>query len=150
MRWSGVTERGDDEALEDDGVLDPGDSLESDDLRSDVLDTGIDAGDGYRASTSFGTTAAEERRGESLDQLLSEEEPEIWADQPWTDEVAPTDDGRNPERRAGRLVAPGAGGLWDDESDAVASEVGIDGGGASAEEAAVHLTDDPPFYPRGG
>jgi len=27
----------------------------------------------------------------------------------------------------------------------VATDVGIDGGGAAAEEAAVHLTDEPPF-----
>ena len=73
---------------EDDGVLDPSDSLESDDLRGDVLDTGIDAGEGYRGVNRYGTTVDEERRGESLDQLLAEEEPDVSADAPWTDEEA--------------------------------------------------------------
>ena len=65
-----------DEPAEDDGVLEPSDSLDGDDLTADVLDTGIDAGEGYRGATRYGTTAEEERRGESLDQLLAEEEPE--------------------------------------------------------------------------
>jgi hypothetical protein len=44
--------------------------------------------------------------------------------------------------RSGRLVAPGEGGLHDDEPDLIASDVGIDGGAASAEEAAMHVVDD--------
>jgi hypothetical protein len=134
-----------DESFEDDGVLEPADSLESDDLTADVLDTGVDAGDAYRGTARFGTTPEEERRGESLDQLLAEEEPDVGPDEPWTDEEAPTDDDRNGERRAGRLVAADEGAHPDDETDSIATEVGIDGGAASAEEAAVHLTDDPPF-----
>jgi hypothetical protein len=31
----------------------------------------------------------------------------------------------------------------DEEADAVAWDAGVDGGGASAEEAAIHLVDDP-------
>jgi Family of unknown function (DUF5709) len=130
---------------EDDGVLEPADSLESDDLRDDVLDTGIDAGEGYRGANRFGTTVDEERRGESLDQLLAEEEPDVSPDAPWTDEEAPTDDDREQEPRSGRLVAPDEGAHDDDESDVFARDVGQDGGAASAEEAAVHVTDEPPF-----
>jgi uncharacterized protein DUF5709 len=140
-----MTEQNYDESVEDDGVLEPADSLESDDLRADVLDTGIDAGEGYRGVNRFGTTSEEERRGESFTDLLAAEEPEP-ADEAWTDEEAPSDEDRTWERRAGRLVAPDEGARPDDETDAVASEVGPDGGGASAEEAAVHLTDDPPFH----
>jgi len=44
--------------------------------------------------------------------------------------------------RSGRLVAPDEGAHPDREHDAVASDVGIDGGAASAEEAAVHVVDD--------
>ncbi|WP_220096646.1 DUF5709 domain-containing protein [Mycolicibacterium doricum] len=44
--------------------------------------------------------------------------------------------------RAGRLVAPDQGFGEDDEADLVATDVGIDGGGASAEEAAVHVIDE--------
>ena len=94
---------------EDDGVLEPADTLESDDLRGDVLDTGIDAGEGYRGATRFGTTAEEERSGESLDQLLAEEEPDVGPDAPWTDEETPSDDDRAWEPRSGRLVAPDDG-----------------------------------------
>jgi hypothetical protein len=130
---------------EDDGVLEPADTLDSDDLRGDVLDTGIDAGEGYRGATRFGTTAAEELRGESLDDLLAEEEPDVGLDEPWTDEDEPPDDDRPAEPRSGRLVAPDDGAHPDSEDNAVALDVGIDGGAASAEEAAVHLTDEPPF-----
>ena len=132
-----------DELPEDDGVLDPSDTLEDDDLRADVLDTGIDAGEGYRGATRYGTTPDEESRGESLDQLLAEEEPEP-VDDEWSDEDEPEDD-REPAARTGRLVAPDDGARQDTESDAVAFDVGVDGAGASAEEAAMHETDEPPF-----
>lgn len=131
---------------EDDGVLEPSDTLESDDLLSDPLDTGIDAGDGYRGATRFGTTRDEEARGESLDDLLAEEEPDATGDDSeWTDEEHPRDDDREAEPRAGRLLAEDEGAHADDDKDLVAFDVGIDGGAASAEEAAVHITDDPPF-----
>jgi len=126
---------------EDDGVLEPSDTLDGDDLTADVLDTGIDAGEGYRGANRFGTTAEEERRGESLDQLLAEEEPEATDDE-WTDEDNPRDDDHPTDRRSGRLVAPDEGAHDDDESDAVASDVGIDGGAAAAEEAAVHVIEE--------
>ena len=131
-----------DDPAEDDGVLDPSDSLDGDDLRSDVLDTGIDAGEGYRGATRFGTTAEEERRGESLEQLLDEEEPEVVADDEWTDEDSPRDDDHTSDPRSGRLVTPDEGAHGDEETDAVAFDVGIDGGGAAAEEAAVHVIDE--------
>jgi len=134
-----------DQLPEDDGVLEPSDTLEDDDLRADVLDTGIDAGEGYRGATRWGTTAEEERRGESLDQLLAEEEPDAVADDDWTDEDDPRDDDHVPSPRSGRLVAPDEGAHGDDEADVVALDVGIDGGGAGAEEAAIHLVEDPPY-----
>ncbi len=142
---------------EDDGVLDPSDSLATDDLAADVLDTGVDAGEGYRGATRYGTTFAEEQRGEGLDALLAEEEPEPTDDPPWTDENQPEDLGRTRQPRAGRLVDPEDPEDPDDlgpasdadrgvgELDLVAREAGVDGGAASAEEAAVHLTDDPPY-----
>ena len=131
-----------DEPAEDDGVLEPSDSLDGDDLTADVLDTGIDAGEGYRGANRFGTTAEEERQGESLDQLLAEEEPEPTADDEWTDEDNPRDDDHTSDPRSGRLVAPDEGAHGDEESDAVASDVGINGGAAGAEEAAVHLIEE--------
>ena len=45
--------------------------------------------------------------------------------------------------RAGRLVEPDEGLESDTEKDMIAYDAGISGAGASAEEAAVHLTDEP-------
>ena len=132
-----------DGVAEDDGVLEPSDSLASDRLDADVLDTGVDAGTGWAGSTRFGTTLAEERQGEGLDRLLAQEDPDAGPDDAWTDEDEPNDDGRVPLPRAGRLVAADEGAHSDDDADLFAADAGIDGGGASAEEAAVHLTDDP-------
>jgi len=85
---------------------------------------------------------AEERAGESLDQLLAEEEPEpdpyAEADLP-REGPFPDDD---PEPRAGRLVAEDEGAHAVQEADLVARDVGIDGGAAGAEEAAVHVEDE--------
>jgi hypothetical protein len=39
-------------------------------------------------------------------------------------------------------MAPDQGAREDAESDMVADDVGIDGGGSSAEEAAVHIIED--------
>jgi hypothetical protein len=125
--------------LEDDGVLEPSDTLDDDDLSSDVLDTGIAAPDHYAGANRFGTTLSEQRQGESLDQRLSEEEPDIGPDEAWTDEDRESDDGDERSPRTGRLVAPDEGAHPDDETDEVAFDAGIDGGGASAEEAAMHI-----------
>ncbi len=113
------------EALEDDGVLQPADALDDDDLRADPLDTGLAPADHWSAGMGYGSTEAEARAGESLDQLLSEEEPDL---DPYADDTS------GEEPRAGRLVA-GA-------QDLIATDVGIDGGAAGAEEAAVHVMDD--------
>ena len=138
-----------DQDLEDDGVLEPADTLEGDDLTADVLDQGVDAGDAYRGSTRFGTTLAEEERGEGLDALLAEEEPDVdpatEADQAWTDEEQPEDTGRTSQPRAGRLWFEDDQPNVRTQADLVGTDVGVDGGAASAEEAAVHLTDEPPF-----
>ena len=147
---------------EDDGVLEPADDLSTDDLDDDPLDTGITAPDHYGASSWYGVTEAEARQGETLDQLLAEEEPDPNAsvvldgsadeleesdededDDPDEDEAAPADgeyggevDDRwadGPGPRSGRLVAEGS---------MQASDVGPDAGAAGAEEAAVHVIED--------
>jgi hypothetical protein len=125
-----------DAELEDDGVLDASDTLDGD-PGDDPLDQGIVPPDRWSAGERYGTTTAEERAGESLDQLLAEEQPEP---DPYTDDELPLDDGADP--RAGRLVASDEGAHPDEEADLVARDVGIDAGAASAEEAAVHVVDD--------
>jgi len=132
--------------IEDDGVLDASDTL-NDDRVSDPLDVGIAPADRWHGANRFGTTAAEQRAGEPLDLRLAEEEPDV---DPYAaafdsgsasdeDEDELTRRGYDREPRAGRLVADDDRG----DVDAVAADVGIDGGAASAEEAAVHVVDDP-------
>ncbi len=139
--------------LEDDGVLDASDTLEGN-PGDDPLDTGIAPPDRWSAGEGFGTTEAEERTGESLDQLLAEEEPDVdpYADEDWrpvtnTDEESPDEDAAEslfdtPDPRAGRLVAEDEGAHPAEEADLVARDVGIDAGAAGAEEAAVHVVDE--------
>lgn len=128
----------DDGDPEDDGTLDASDTLDGD-PGDDPLDQGIVPADRWSAGEGFGTTLSEERSGESLDQLLAEEEPEAdpyaAADLP-REGPFPDDD---PEPRAGRLLAEDEGAHPDEEADLVARDVGIDGGAATAEEAAVHV-----------
>lgn len=127
-----------DAQLEDDGVLDASDTLEGPvgGPGDDPLDAGIDAGDGYSAGERFGTTLAEEREGETLDQLLAEEEPDV---DPYQEAAVPDYGSARP---AGRLVAENEGLGEDDESELVGTDVGYDGGADSAEESAIHVIDE--------
>src|SRR5271166_2149811 len=139
--------------LEDYEVEDAADTLDGD-PGDDPLDRGVIPPEHWSAAIRFGTTAAEQEDGESLDQLLAEEEPDIDAmpdDQQSADiEGEPDaadedvdglllDDG--PDPRAGRLVAEDEGSGPAGEPDLVARDTGIDGGAATAEEAAMHVTD---------
>ena len=88
--------------------------------------------------------------GETLSERLAEEEPDVWAREDErgdgigdaTDTDGEVVDDQVGDVRAGRLVAPDEGAHEDAEKDSVATDVGIDGGAASAEEAAVHVVDD--------
>nr|WP_275889251.1 DUF5709 domain-containing protein [Nakamurella flavida] len=84
-------------------------------------------------------TEAEEEEGASLDELLAAETPEVW-DREDTSLFDEEGDEVGTER-AGRLIDTD-GGLGDLEKDLLAEDVGIDGAGASAEEAAVHIVAD--------
>jgi hypothetical protein len=130
--------------LEDDGVLEAADSLEGD-AGDEPLDPGIIPPDRWSAGERYGTTLAEERAGESLDQLLAEEEPDIDAyaeDSPAGEKADERlSDGDIADPRAGRLVAEDEGAHPDEEPDLVAGDVGIDAAAATAEEAAVHVVD---------
>ena len=116
---------------------DVGEFLEGDGTEDTMLDgagdnTG-DAGDRYRGSLQFGTTSAEESRGQSLDQLLAEEEPDgdddRAADDDWSD--------RRPRREIAQLMTGGEGSHSRTDPDLI----GMDrrDAGLSAEEAAVHV-----------
>jgi hypothetical protein len=108
---------------------------------TDEADRGYSPPEKYSAAQGYGNTPLEEELGESLDQRLAQEEPEP---DPY-DEKAVDDlqDGEVGDQRAGRLVDPDEGLGEDTESDLVGTDVGIDGAAASAEEAAVHIVEDP-------
>lgn len=77
-----------------------------------------------------GTTAAEEVRGETLRERLRQEEPE------WRQ--------GGDASRVGQLIEPGAEeGLEDTESNAVGMELSDPDVAQSAEEAAMHVVDEP-------
>lgn len=84
----------------------------------------------------FGLTEREEIEGETLDRRLARELPDVW-------EAAyrPDADTRDP-LRAGRLTADGPDLAGESTESLVADDVGIAGGAATAEEAAMHLMDD--------
>ena len=139
VRGDGVDQWDD---VEDEGVLDPSDTLD-DDRVGDPLDTGVSAPDRWAGANRFGTTAAEQRTGESLDRKLAEEEPDV---DPYAEDAEDEDEltrrGYERDPRAGRLSADDEG-FGRAGNDSLAWDVGIDGGGASAEEAAVHVVEDP-------
>lgn len=98
----------------------------------DLLDEGYSPPERDR-SNHFGETALEESTGESLDQRLAEEEADVWD--------RPDIGGREPDR-AGRLEAD-TDALDGRANDSYARETGVAGGAATAEEAAMHVIEEP-------
>jgi hypothetical protein len=150
--------------LEDYEVLDSTDTLDGA-PGDDPLDRGVVPPERWSAGIRYGVTEEEQSEGESLDQLLAEEEPDDTLDA-LEDEEEEEEDEENeardfdedddagdedveglllddgPDPRAGRLVAEDEGAHPDEEEDLVATDVGIDGGGATAEEAAIHVVEE--------
>jgi len=114
----------------------------------DVLDEGISPPEKLRGSTAKGVTEREQVEGETLDERLTQEEPDPYAELTFDGESGASPETQDPadssagDIRSGRLVAPDAGTGEDQETDAVASDVGKSGGGSSAEEAAVHVREE--------
>ncbi len=103
-----------------------------------VLDQGYSPPD-YEPKTKV-PTEAEEAEGLSLDELLAAEEPDVdvLAERRDQQEVEALEVG---DERAGRLVDYGDGTYDDNEKSLIAEDDGIAGGGATAEEAAMHVFD---------
>ncbi|MGW0333453.1 DUF5709 domain-containing protein [Streptomyces sp. NPDC003011] len=138
------------EIQDDSGLLDVEDTLENDGVDS-PLDRGWSPPERPWAVEHAGVTAAERRAGETLEQRLAEELPDLAA--PDGDGIGDCDgtDGELLDNevgavRSGRLVAPDEGAHEDEESALIATDVGIDGAAASAEEAAVHIVDEDALY----
>ncbi|WP_191496460.1 DUF5709 domain-containing protein [Mycobacterium simulans] len=133
---------------EDDDQLQPADTL-IDRGVDDVLDEGYSPPERLYGRGSFGTSR------ESLDQLLAEEvqdpatrlnvafdkDEQQRSDEAERDAEFPPQ-GEVGRARAGRLIAPDHGFGEDVEAELLAEDVGISGGAASAEEAAVHIIED--------
>ena len=125
---------------------DPGDQLEIDQLDdSDTLINGV--GDPLDEGYSPLDRPIGLRGQESFDERLADELPDVAAaDGDGLGDTDDTDgellDDQVGADRAGRLVAPNEGFGEDYTSDMVARDVGIDGAGASAEEAAMHVVDE--------
>ena len=130
------------EDLEDYQVQDSTDTL-SGAPGDDPLDRGVVPPERWSAGVRYGDTAAEQSEGESLDQLLAEEEPDDTLDLDEDDDEPEDFEGDDdagdedvdglllddgPDPRAGRLVAEDEGAHPDEEEDLVARDVGIDGG----------------------
>jgi len=115
-----------------------GDAMSDDRGLAEPLDEGYSPPEKWSAGQGYGNTPLEEERGETLDMRLAQEEPEP---DPYVEAAKnpdDLDDGEVGNARSGRLVAPDEG-LGDDvDSEMLGTDVGIDGAGASAEEAAVH------------
>ncbi|MFG2448006.1 DUF5709 domain-containing protein [Streptomyces sp. M41(2017)] len=134
------------EVQDDAGLLDAEDTLTTDGV-DDPLDRGWSPPERPWAVEHQGVTASEAVAGETLDERLAEELPDVTASdgdgigdcedtdgEPLDDEVG--------DRRSGRLVAPDEGAHEDEESGLIATDIGIDGAAASAEEAAMHIVDE--------
>lgn len=120
-------------------------------LDDDELD--VDPEEGYSPPErplgvlAWGVTAFEAGTHEDLAHRLAREEPEVGDDEygdgigdAFDTDGEPIDD-QVGDARAGRLVLSGLD-VTDPRSDFQAHDVGIDGAGASAEEAAVHIVPD--------
>jgi len=140
-----------DMSIDDEDQLQPEDTLDDTDL-DDVLDRGYSPPDRAPKGYDDYPTEAERLQGESLDERLAEEEPDL---DPYAQDDAADDDREDEnaldeqlgldeaDERTGRLVAPDEGLGEDRDKQEVALDVGIDGAGASAEEAAMHVTREP-------
>ncbi|OUS93308.1 DUF5709 domain-containing protein [Rhodococcus sp. NCIMB 12038] len=126
-------------SLDEEDQLQPEDTLVDRGV-DDVLDEGYSPPEKPLGLDAFGTTAAEQREGETLDQRLAEEEPDPAFEEDENAEIL--DDNEVGRQRSGRLLAEDEGVGEDEEKDLVAFDIGIDGGAASAEEAAVHIVDE--------
>lgn len=116
--------------------LQPSDTLDDRGV-DDVLDEGFSPPERLRGSNLKDVTPAGELEGETIEERERQEEPEVWdglQQELDADVVDGPVGGEVGGDRSGRLVA-------DEDGGVAAEDEGIDGAGASAEEAAVHVID---------
>ena len=118
--------------------LQPQDTLDDRGV-DDVLDEGYSPPEQLRGSIAKGVTHREELEGETIEERERQEEPEVWdglQEEMDADVVDGPVGGEVGDARTGRLAASEEG------YDLTAEDEGIDGAGASAEEAAMHTIED--------
>lgn len=130
-----------------DDALDMENALDEADLDA-TLDEGYSPPERPLAVLDYGTTQNEQHAGESLDRRLTRERPDIAGED--GDGIGDLADGDGEARddqvgdaRTGRLSVDFDDGLRGMRT--VAHDVGIDGGAATAEEAAMHTVPDDEF-----
>lgn len=144
--WNDTTIESGEYSVDDDNQLQAEDTLVDRGV-DDILDEGISP-----PERPYARAVLDHPGKETLDELLAEEEPDPLSrlnnvldeleqersDDSERESEFPQDDevGR---ARSGRLVAANLGSGADDDAELFASDVGIDGGAASAEEAAMHI-----------
>ncbi|CND73831.1 HNH endonuclease [Mycobacterium tuberculosis] len=147
------------EDLEDYEVLDSGDTLDGP-PGDDPLDRGVVPPQRWSTGIKYSTTTSGREEDDSLDRLSAAEEPDVTdefdddeGEFPWDENATEAEilryaDEDLADPRAGRLV-PASTDVYEEEDtylavrdELAARDEGIDGGGASAEEAAVHVVDD--------
>ena len=111
-----VTNVDSDDELESEGIPPLEDAINEDEGMVPPRDHPI-------AVDDYGVTAQEQRVPEPLEDFVEREQPDVFV---------------GDDDRVGRLVAPDAGGLFDNEATEVAIET-EDDAGESAEEAAIHI-----------
>lgn len=129
------------------GLLAPEESLDDEELGDDVDGPGYSPPDRPLESLGWGITAYEAGTHEPFARRLARELPDFGTDEPGDGlgDTSDTDgeliDDEVGYYRSGRLI-------WqpqdstDPSSDLLATDVGIDGAAASAEEAAIHIIPD--------
>ena len=124
--------------------LQPGDTLDDRGV-DDILDEGISPPERPRGVTAKGVTDREQLEGETIDERVAQEEPEVWAgveEERDADILDGPVGGEVGDKRTGRLLAPDEGAHEDVDNELFAEDEGIDGAGASAEEAAMHTIEN--------
>jgi len=130
--------------FEEEGLASPDPEQDGKRVTGDTQEEIAVPGERPVASVDYGTTQSEEANDEPLDGRLAREEPDLPAtvaadESPDADMPYPEDK----DEKAGRIVEIDEGARADDESDAVAFDVGTDKGGFSAEERAMHIVAEP-------
>jgi len=85
-------------------TLSPSEGLDPDEVRNNDGDDVVDPPEGWSGADRFGTTQREEQEGESLDERLAEEEPDIEPEEPLPAPVAATPDDELTEELVDHVV----------------------------------------------